>query len=227
MAARFGFRARALAVLVSLAAFALPVHAEEGATLAALRLAHQREVDSQHHYLAYAMQAHREGQPEAAALWRAIARGEAVHAANHLRELERLGVTVTPAVTSVVVRTTAENLAASIAGERAERTAIYPAFAEFALCECLYEPLASFGYARGAEATHEALFRAALTRFERTRPEWQLLASAGTVVEPALGTAASAPGVWICPGCGGAFAAPPAHSCKLCGTAGSTFEFVR
>lgn len=227
MGARFGVRTAALAALLALGAGAPAVHAEEGATLAALRLAYQREVNSQWRYLAYSMQARREAQPEVAALFRAIAHGEVVHAANHRAQLERLGSDVTAEIASVVVRSTPENLADAIAGERRERDEVYRMFAECARRECLYEPLASFDYARGAEATHLALFTAALERWQRARPEMQLLACAFDDAFLALGVPPPAAATWICPGCGSAFTDCPVHSCRNCGTAGTAFELVR
>lgn len=227
MGARFGVRTAALAALLALGAGAPAVHAEEGATLSALRLAYQREVNAQWRYFAYSMQARRDAQPEAAALLRAIAHGEAVHAANHRAQLERLGSAVTPEIASVIVRSTPENLADAIAGERRERDEVYRTFAECARRECLYEPLASFDYARGAEATHLALFTAAFERWRQARPEQQLLACAFADPVLALGVPAPVSATWICPGCGSAFAERPAHSCRNCGTAGAAFELVR
>ena len=66
-------------------------------------------------YLAYAARAEREGKPNIARLFGAIAYAEQVHAINHLKELGGIGNTV-------------ENLEAAIGGETFEVEEMYAAY---------------------------------------------------------------------------------------------------
>lgn len=210
----------ALAALVLAAAGARGVAAEEGATLAALKLAHEREVNAQWHYLAFASCARREGHPDVARLFTAIACAEAIHADNHRAQIERLGDVPAPRIESVVVRATAVNLARAIELERTERTAVYRAFADFARKECDYEALASFNYARDAEGTHTAMLARALEQLRERTARPRLLASLFPVADPP----AAGPVAYVCRGCGSAFPAIPARSCPNCGTACATMR---
>lgn len=210
----------ALAALVLTAAGTRGAAAEEGATLAALKLAHAREVNAQWHYLAFASGARREEHPDIARLFMAIACAEEIHAANHRAQLERLGDVPAPRIESVVVRGTAENLARAIELERVEHAAVYRAFADFARKECDYEALASFNYARDAEGTHGAMFARALERLRERTARPRLLASLFPVADPG----AAFPAIHVCRGCGSAFAAVPARSCPNCGTTCATLR---
>lgn len=210
----------ALAALVFAASGARVAAAEEGATLAALKLAHEREVNAQWHYLAFASCARREGHPEIARLFTAIAFAEEIHAASHRAQIERLGDVPAPRIESVVVHGTAENLARAIELERVERTAVYPAFADFARKECDYEALASFNYARDAEGTHAAMFTRALERLHERTARPRLLASLFPVADPAP----AGPVALVCRGCGSVFPSVPARSCPNCGTACATLR---
>ncbi|HFD38289.1 MAG TPA: rubrerythrin family protein, partial [Anaerolineae bacterium] len=73
--------------------------------------------ESQAHmkYLAFAAQAEKEGKPNIARLFQAIAYAEQVHATNHLKELGGIGDTVA-------------NLEAAIAGETFEVEEMYAAY---------------------------------------------------------------------------------------------------
>lgn len=213
-------RVLALAALGIAAVGASRAGAEEGATLAALKLAHHREVNAQWHYLAFAHQARREGHPEVARLFAAVAFAEEVHAANHRAQIERLGDVPVPRIESVVVRSTSENLERAIELEKAEHMTVYRAFGDFARRECDYDALASFNYARDAEGTHAAMFARALERLQEATRRPRLLASLFPVLDPA----ASGPVAYVCRGCGSAFAGYPARSCPNCGTACSTMR---
>ena len=213
-------RVLALAALGLAAAGASRAGAEEGATLAALKLAHNREVNAQWHYLAFAGAARREGHPDIARLFTAIAFAEEVHAANHRAQVERLGEVVRPQIESIVVRSTAENLERALEIEKVEHATVYRAFGDFARRECDYDALASFNYARAAEGTHAALLAGALERLHDAVRRPRLLASLFPVLDPAP----AGPVAYVCRGCGSAFPSYPARSCPNCGTACSTMR---
>ncbi len=98
------------------------------ATEANLRAALARESESSRRFLYFAHQADVEGQPVIAALFRAVSEGETGHALGHLDFLAEVG----DPVTGEPIGTTEQNLAAAMAGERLEATAIYPDFSETA-----------------------------------------------------------------------------------------------
>ena len=120
-------------------------------TEANLRAAFAREIEANGRYLYFAQQADVEGQPEAAALFRAIAEGELGHALGHLDFLADVG---DPA-TDMAIGSTEENLASAATGERAEADEHYPEFGRVARAEGFGEIadwLESLSAAEGAYA---------------------------------------------------------------------------
>ena len=103
--------------------------------------------ESQAHmkYLAFADKADREGFPEAARLFTAIAYAERVHAINHLRQLGGIGDTVT-------------NLGEAMGGENFENTEMYPAYEAVAKLQEEKGALRSIFYALEAEKIHEVMY---------------------------------------------------------------------
>ena len=95
---------------------------------------------------AYAKKAEKEGKLNAARLFRAVAEAETIHA---LKELERAGQ----------VGTTAENLAAAIAGENYENVTMYPDFAAEADADGQAPVAKLFRMIAEVEGVHEALFK--------------------------------------------------------------------
>ncbi|MCS7241008.1 MAG: rubrerythrin family protein, partial [Candidatus Bipolaricaulota bacterium] len=80
-----------------------------------LKAAFAGQAQAHMRYLIFSEAAEREGKPNLARLFRAIAYAEQVHATNHYRELG-------------MVRASPENLDAAIAGETYEVEEMYPAF---------------------------------------------------------------------------------------------------
>lgn len=191
--------------------------AEDGATLAALELAWNRELNAQLHYTAFAAAAGREGHARIANLFCAVARAEEIHAASHLFQIERLDGVARRRIESVVVRSTAENLARAIELEKQEWADVYPVFADRARREHKYDALAAFNWARSAEKTHADIFGAALEDLRRNAPGSRFLVSLSPVALPDRPVAVG-PVALICPGCGSAYPAPPGRSCGNCGT---------
>jgi rubrerythrin len=103
--------------------------------------------ESQAHmkYTAFADKAGREGLPEIARLFTAIAYAERVHAINHLRELGGIGDTVT-------------NLGVAMGGENYENSEMYPAFEAVARLQEEKGALRSITYALEAEKIHEVMY---------------------------------------------------------------------
>ena len=100
-------------------------------------------------YLAFAKKADEDGFPQVAKLFRAAADSETVHALAHFKVMGN-------------VKSTAENLKASVHGENYEHTSMYPGFVEQAKAEGNKEAMLSFNYAMQVEVLHEELYSQAL-----------------------------------------------------------------
>lgn len=107
--------------------------------------------ESQAHikYLAFAEQARRDGKPNVARLFEAIAYAEQVHAVNHLRALG--GVAATPA-----------NVESALGGETFEIEQMYPAYEAVAKMQAESQALRTISYALEAEKVHQVLYKQTL-----------------------------------------------------------------
>ncbi|HOT75411.1 MAG TPA: rubrerythrin family protein [Candidatus Wallbacteria bacterium] len=103
--------------------------------------------ESQAHmkYLAFADKAKKEGKPNVAKLFEAIAYAEKVHATNHLKELGE-------------IKSTVENLKAAFAGETFEIDEMYPAYKATAELQHEKGALRSMNYALEAEKMHQKAY---------------------------------------------------------------------
>src|SRR3954447_5234548 len=97
-------------------------------TITNLLAAYEGESNASVKYTAFAIRAEVEGYLRAAALFRAAARAEQVHAAHHARVLAKLGAKATSVIHSIEVKSTRENLMAAKAGEEYERDVMYADF---------------------------------------------------------------------------------------------------
>ena len=117
-------------------------------TLNNLLAAFSGESQANRRYLFFAEKAEKEGFPQVAKLWRAIAEAETVHARNHLQ--------------IVGVGTTKENLIQSIDGEGFEFRKMYPEFIEQAKADGNKRAQSSCEWAREVEKVHHRLYEDAL-----------------------------------------------------------------
>ncbi len=144
----------ALLALVSL----LAVNVSATKTLDNLQTAFNGESNANARYLAFAKQAEKEGYGPVASLFRAAARAEEIHAANHAAVIKKMGGTPQAKIEMPDVKSTAENLAAAIKGETYERDVMYPEFIKQAKAERNTDALQTFNYAKMAEAEHAKLY---------------------------------------------------------------------
>jgi rubrerythrin len=100
-------------------------------------------------YLAYAKQAEKEGLPQVAKLFRAVAEAETIHALAHLRSAGKVGATM-------------DNLKAAIAGETHEFTKMYPEMIKDAEAEGEKVAQKYFGWVNAVEEIHSKLYQKAL-----------------------------------------------------------------
>ena len=111
------------------------------------------ESQANRRYLAFAKRAEKEGYPQVAKLFRAVAEAETVHALAHLRVLGQ-------------VKSTAENLKRAIEGETHEFTNMYPAMIDIAKEEGNKAAELTFSYANQVEKVHADLYQKALDNME-------------------------------------------------------------
>lgn len=114
-----------------------------------LKAAFAGESQANRRYLAFAKKADAEGLPQIAALFRAAAMAETVHALNHLRIAGEIGMTIS-------------NLDEAISGETFEFTKMYPEFLEVSRQEKNKQAEWSFNVANQVEEIHARLFQKAL-----------------------------------------------------------------
>lgn len=100
-------------------------------------------------YLAFAKQAEKEGLPQAAKLFRAVAEAETIHAHAHLRNAGKIG-------------TTMENLQDAISGETYEFTKMYPEMIKDAETEGKKAEGKYFSWVNAVEEVHSKLYQKAL-----------------------------------------------------------------
>jgi rubrerythrin len=162
----------ALALLLfaaATAAYATQNSATGDRTLENLQTAFNGESNAHARYLAFAVKADQEGYGGVASLFRAAARAEEIHAANHLAEIKKLGGSGQAKIESPVVKSTKENLEAAVKGETYERDIMYPDFYMQARAVGNNDAFRTFNYARNAEAEHAKLFMAAFNNLENMR----------------------------------------------------------
>jgi rubrerythrin len=114
-----------------------------------VREAFAGESQANRRYAFFAERADKEGLPQLARLFRAVAEAETVHARNHLNAIDAIG-------------TTKDNLMAASIGEHQEFTAMYPHFIETAKHEMNDRAERTFDYANKVEKIHFGYFEAAL-----------------------------------------------------------------
>lgn len=100
-------------------------------------------------YTFFADKAEKDGYPQVAKLFRAVAEAETVHARNHLNAVDSIG-------------TTKDNLFAASLGEQGEYKKMYPAFIEVAERERNDRAKRSFEWANRVEEIHHGYFEEAL-----------------------------------------------------------------
>ena len=136
-------------------------------TLENLQTAFNGESNANAKYLAFAKKADEEGYQKVASLFRAAARAEAIHFANHAEVIKKLGGTPTADIKTAEVKTTSENLKAAIEGESYERDTMYPEFIAEARASNNIDAVKTFNFAKSAEAEHAKLYSDALANLEQ------------------------------------------------------------
>jgi rubrerythrin len=171
-----------------------------------LLAAYKGEMTASAKYTAFADKAAKEGYTQVAILFRAIAKSESIHAANHKTVLERMGQKVDPFKPQFEVKTTKENLDDAIKGETTEVMTMYPEYITVAKNEKQMDAVKSMRWAMETEKRHITYLQNALYALNGN-------------------TLASLPKFyWVCPKCGNTYdVAVPESLCSFCSTASSRF----
>ncbi len=178
------------------AAAAAPGSQPARGTLENLQAAYNGESNAHARYLAFAAKADEEGYPGAASLFRAAARSEEIHAANHAVVIRKMGGQPKTEVKAADVKSTAENLRAAVEGESYERDRMYPQFIAIAKAEGNSDAVRTFTYARAAEAGHAKLYQACLDDLAAQK--------------------AASQGFYVCSTCGNTVTAVDFNRCPVC-----------
>ena len=134
-------------------------------------------------YIAFAVKADQEGNPQVARLFRAAAEAETVHAHNHLRALKG-------------IRSTKENLQEAISGETHEFKSMYPEMIEAAKADGNKEAERTFTYASEVEKIHAQLYMKLLDALGTSQESYPYY------VCPVCGYTAEKDAPDVCPVCG-------------------------
>jgi len=167
-----------------------------------LKAAFNGESTASAKYAAFAEKALAEGFDTIAVMFMATSKAEAIHAENHKKVMESMGVQVgSPDVEKFEVLSTAENLAAGIKGESYEIDEMYPGFIKTAEDEANTDAVETFTYAIDTEKKHKDFYVKALEVMK-------------------AGSEVSVPAKWfVCPVCGNTYdEATLTDDCEFCMT---------
>lgn len=189
------------------------IAAENQKTVENLLAAFEGESNAHAKYTAFAVKADAEGWRGAASLFRAAARAEQIHAANHARVIKQLGGEATCEIHPVDVEGTLENLKTALAGETYEIEAMYPGFLAEAEEQKNTAAIRTFHGALEAEKTHQRLYGEAIALVEAGKKgAW-------------VGAARE---FYVCPVCGYTSETPEEHDrCPVCKCPWERFEKIQ
>ncbi len=194
-------------VLVACSLFLIAAGARAATTLQNMQAAYNGESNAHARYLAFASKADSEGYGQVASLFRAAARAEEIHAANHAEVIKKLGATPEAKIEAPSVKSTRENLEAAIKGETYERDTMYPEFLSQAKKDHNLAAIKSLNFAKTAEAEHAKLYSAALGRLDTLK---------GSMAET----------FFVCPKCGFTTQELSFAKCPSCFTPKEKFEKI-
>jgi Rubrerythrin len=189
------------------------VAAENETTIKNLLAAFEGESNAHAKYTAFAKNADADGLHGAASLFRAAARAEQIHAANHARVIKQLGGEAKCEIHEIEVKSTLENLKAALAGETYEIDVMYPEFLTEATARDNKAAIRTFTGAMEAEKTHARLYGEAIALLE------------GGKLDSWIGAARD---FYVCPVCGYTSETEEEHErCPVCNCPWEKFEIIR
>jgi rubrerythrin len=192
----------------------MPVVAEENAiTVQNLLAAFEGESNAHAKYTAFAVKADEDELHGAASLFRAAARAEQIHAANHARVIKQLSGHAECEIHPVEVKSTLENLKVALNGEKYEIDTMYPGFLEEATERKNTAAIRTFTGALEAEKTHARLYSEAIALLVAGKKDSWI----GETRE-----------FYVCPVCGYTSETEEEHErCPVCKCPWERFEIIR
>lgn len=143
----------------------------QSSTLKNLQTAFYAESDASALYSQYAKKADEEGYAQLGSVFRAIARGEQIHAANCAALIRQMGETPKTIDEPLIVLSTVENLAGADATQLYENDVMYPEFIKQARSEKNDAAAKVFSHNLAAEPAHHALLQQARKHMEQYKGE--------------------------------------------------------
>jgi rubrerythrin len=189
------------------------ITAENEVTVKNLLAAFGGESNAHAKYTAFAAKAGEDGFHGVASLFRAAARAEQIHAANHARVIRSLGGNAECEIHEPQVADTLENLKTALGGEQYEIDPMYPGFIAEAKERGNDAAVRVFHFAIEAEKTHARLYAKAIAFVEAGNKDvW----------------VAQAHDFFVCPNCGYTSETPNEYvRCPVCNCAWERFETIR
>ena len=189
------------------------IAAENAITVQNLLAAFEGESNAHAKYTAFAAKADTVGLHVSASLFRAAARAEQIHAANHARVIGILGGQAEAEIHPVEVKSTLENLKAALNGEQYEIDTMYPGFLQEATERKNTAAIRTFHGALEAEKTHARLYAEAIALLAAGKKDsW-------------IGEARD---FYVCPICGYTSETEEEHErCPVCNCPWERFEIIR
>lgn len=189
------------------------IAADNAITVQNLLAAFEGESNANAKYTAFAVKADGDGLHGAASLFRAAARAEQIHAANHARVIKQMGGEAKCQIHAVEVKATLENLKAALEGEQYEIDTMYPGFLAEAVEHNNTIAIRSFTGALEAEKTHARLYGEAIALLVGGKKDTWI---------------AAARDFYVCPVCGYTSETEEEHErCPVCNCPWEKFEIVR
>ena len=189
------------------------VAAENAITVQNLLAAFEGESNAHAKYTAFAAKADADGLHGAASLFRAAARAEQIHAANHARVIKQLSGEAKCEIHAVEVKSTLDNLKAALSGEQYEIDTMYPGFLEEATAHNATSAIRTFTGALEAEKTHARLYGEAIALLVGGKKDSWISAARD---------------FYVCPVCGYTSETEEEHErCPVCNCPWERFEIVR
>lgn len=177
------------------------------ATMQNLQTAYDGETNAIARYGAFAAKADRDGYHQVAALFRAAARAESVHAENYARVLKDLGASPTSDIQQTPALATVTNVKTAISAETWECETLYPQFVARAKKAHLENAAQAMNFSLKAEQAHQALFNDALAHMNAWRSVTKTF--------------------YVCPVCGNTVTALDFATCPVCASPKEAFKPIK
>jgi rubrerythrin len=188
-----------------------PIGIEDLAVIRHLETAFEEETKNTANCRAYAARADEEGFQGIASLFRAIARAEQIHAANHARVLRSMSGRAGVEIPLPQVEGSLENLRTALADQRFEVDYLYPTFLTAAVPLIDSTAIRTFHWALEADKSHVRLF-------------WKLIPGVGA---DKSGWAYAPHEFFVCALCGYVAQDPESENCPSCNYLWERFETVQ